>query len=142
VLSPQLARALREHGLAWTPAEGDRFVLPDHDLDGRVFTISEMVVEVRRSPIGALIAFNGTTEWALDAIEQTEAVWVPREEQLRDLLGPALLSLVRTDDAWRVTFRAVDGQLAEVDRSDVADAYAAALLVLLETHLDDTARPG
>lgn len=132
MVTPDLARGLRDRGLAWRPTEGDRFVLPDHDLDDRVFTISEMVVEVRRSSHGTLIAFNGTTEWALDAIEQAEAVWLPREDQLRELLGGALLSLARTDDGWRVTFHGSDDQLAEVARADVAEAYAAALLVLLE----------
>jgi hypothetical protein len=98
MISLDLARRLHEAGLEWTPAEGDRFVLPDRDLDGRVFTISEMVVEVRRSPVGSLIAFNGTTEWALDSIEQATAIWLPRESQLREALGDAMLSLARVDE--------------------------------------------
>jgi hypothetical protein len=127
----ELARRLRDAGLAWEPAEGDRFVLPDRDLDGRVFTISEMVVEVRRSPAGTLIAFNGTTEWALDAIELAETVWLPREAQLREELGDALLSLARLDDGWRVTFR-VAGQLVERSAPTADEAYGRALLASLE----------
>jgi hypothetical protein len=127
----ELARRLRDAGLAWQPAEGDRFVLPDRDLDGRVFTISEMVVEVRRSPAGTLIAFNGTTEWALDAIELAETVWLPREAQLREALGDALLSLARFDDGWRVTFR-VAGQLVERSAPTADEAYGRALLATLE----------
>lgn len=131
MLDLQLARALHDAGLPWEPAEGDRFVLPDRDLDGRVFTISEMVVEVRRSPVGALIAFNGTTEWALDAIEQAEAVWVPREEQLREALGISLLSLARLgDDGWRCTYH-VGEALREVETDTAVDAYARALLDVL-----------
>ncbi|MCC5949354.1 MAG: hypothetical protein JJT89_12965 [Nitriliruptoraceae bacterium] len=131
MLDLELARALHEAGLPWEPCEGDRFILPDHDLDGRVFTISEMVVEVRRSPVGDLIAFNGTTEWALDAIEQAEAVWIPREEQLRESLGTALLSLARLGDTgWRCTYRASE-DLREVETTTAVDAYGRALLDVL-----------
>ncbi|MFC5272404.1 hypothetical protein [Brachybacterium sacelli] len=31
--------------------------------------------------------FNGTTEWALDSVEQHEAIWIPREDQLRTALA-------------------------------------------------------
>ncbi len=130
MISFDLAQQLRETGLRWTPSEGDRFVLPDRDLDGRVFTISEMVVEVRRSPVGDLIAFNGTTEWALDAIEQAETVWLPREAQLRELLGGSLLSLARLDDGWRCTVR-IGGELVEVEEAEADEAYGRALLAVL-----------
>ena len=130
MISFDLAQQLHEAGLRWVPAEGDRFVLPDRDLDGRVFTISEMVVEVRRSPVGDLLAFNGTTEWALDAIEQAETVWLPREAQLREELGAALLSLARLDDGWRCTVR-IGGQLVEVEAAEADEAYGRALLAVL-----------
>ena len=131
MISFGLAQQLHGAGLRWTPSEGDRFVLPDRDLDGRVFTISEMVVEVRRSPVGDLIAFNGTTEWALDAIEQAETVWLPREAQLRELLGDALLSLARLDDGWRCTVR-IGGELLEVEETAADEAYGRALLAVLD----------
>jgi hypothetical protein len=130
VIPFELATQLRDAGLPWHPAEGDRFVLPDRDLDGQVFTISEMVVEVRRAPVGALIAFNGTTEWALDSVEQAETVWLPREEQLREALDDALLALARTDDGWRVTYR-VDAELVEATGPTASEAYGRALLALL-----------
>jgi hypothetical protein len=130
VIPLELARRLSDAGLVWHPAEGDLFVLPDRDLDGQVFTISEMVVEVRRAPAGTLIAFNGTTEWALDAVEQAETVWLPREAQLREALGAALLALTRTDDRWRVTYRLV-GELRETDGRSASEAYGLALLSLL-----------
>ena len=130
MISHSLAAQLRELGLSWTPAEGDRFVLPDRDLDGRVFTISDMVVEVRRSAVGTLIAFNGTTEWALDAIEQAETVWLPREAQLREQLGDALLSLANIEDGWRCTVRIAD-DLVEVEAADADEAYGRALVEVL-----------
>jgi hypothetical protein len=132
VLSLSTARRLRDAGLPWTPQDGDRFVLPDRDMDDEVFTISEMVVEVRAAPAGHLIAFNGTTEWALDAIEQAEAIWLPNETQLREALGTALLSLVRAEDGWRCTVQ-LDRQLLEVAAGTAEEAYADALLRRLAT---------
>ena len=126
-----LARELHDAGLPWEPDEGDRFVLPDRDMDGQVFTISEMVVEVRRSVVGRMIAFNGTTEWALDSIEQAEAVWIPRESQLRLALGERLLSLARTDEGWRCTVR-LGGALHEIEAPEADEAYARALLHVLQ----------
>jgi hypothetical protein len=105
-------------------------VLPGRDLDGQVFTISEMVVEVRRSPVGDLIAFNGTTEWALDAIEQAEAVWLPREEQLRERSASALLALARPTTAG-ASPSGVGHALVEVEAATASDAYGLALLRLL-----------
>ncbi len=131
MISIELARELRDAGLVWHPADGDRFFLPDREMDDSVFTISEMVVEVKTAPVGSIIAFNGTTEWALDAIEQAEAIWIPREHQLREALGDAMLSLVRTDDGWRCTTR-TDGQLVESSDASAELAYARALLRLLD----------
>lgn len=131
MISHELAGRLHQLGLRWTPSEGDRFVLPDRDLDGKVFTISDMVVEVRRSPVGDLIAFNGTTEWALDAIEQAEAVWLPREGQLRERLGDALLSLARIETGWRCTVRLGD-DIVEVEDTEADEAYGLALVEVLE----------
>jgi hypothetical protein len=130
VLTVDLARELRDAGLRWEPAEGDRFVLPDRDLDGQVFTISDMVVEVRRSPVGTLIAFNGTTEWALDAIEQAETVWLPREEQLREALGADLRSLAQVEGGWRVTLE-LDGAALDRTAPTASEAYGRALLARL-----------
>jgi hypothetical protein len=90
MISIELARRVGEHlaarGVPWRPESGDRFVLPGRDLD-QVFVVSEMTIEVHELSTGMLIRFNGTTEWALDSIPAAEAVWLPREDQLRTLLG-------------------------------------------------------
>ena len=130
VLSLALARALRDAGLQWTPARGDSFVMPDRDMDSDVFVLSDLTIEVQHSPIGPVIGFNGTTEWALDSIEQSEALWVPAEHQLRALLGDTFAGLAPTGDGYRVTLR-VDGATSGYDGVDPADAYALALLSLL-----------
>jgi hypothetical protein len=96
VLDPALARRLKDAGLRWHPEPGDAFAIPDRDLDGQVFWVSNLVVELRHPPSGEpILAFNGTTEWALDSLEAREAVWLPREDQLRDALGPAFAALER-----------------------------------------------
>jgi hypothetical protein len=128
VLSVELAVALRDAGVVWRPAPGDAFVVPDRDLDGQVFVVSDMVIQTVEVPDGpAVLAFNGTTEWALDSLEAQEAVWLPREDQLRDLLGEAFVSLERlagTPEGFAVT---LTGDRRYVD-VDVASAYARAAL--------------
>ena len=130
MLSLELARALRDAGLQWSPARGDSFVMPDRGMDSDVFVLSDMTIEVHQFPEGPVIGFNGTTEWALDSIEQSEALWVPAEHQLRELLGGTFAGLAPTGDGYRVTLR-VDGETSGHEGPEPADAYAVALLSLL-----------
>jgi hypothetical protein len=132
VLSIVLARALRDAGLTWTPARGDSFVMPDREMDSEVFVLSDMTIEVHRFPAGPVIGFNGTTEWALDSIELSEALWVPAEHQLRELLGDAFAGLAPTGDGYRVTLR-VEGATSGYEGENPAEAYARALLHLLRS---------
>jgi hypothetical protein len=66
----------------------------------------------------------------MDDVELDEALWLPREDQLRELLGGTLRALRRTDPGWDV-----DITLLGEDRTFTAPtpeaAYAAALLHLL-----------
>lgn len=126
-ISTALARDLRDAGLTWQPSDGDRFAIPERGLDDRRFTVSEMVVEVRDTPAGPVMAFNGTTEWALDAILQREVIWLPREDQLRLALGPAFDQLVRTAEGYRCTV-ALDDHPVGYDGPTAAEAYGRALL--------------
>jgi hypothetical protein len=130
VIGVQLAQRLREAGLVWKPQPGDRFAIPDRDLDDDVFVLSNMTIEVHTVPDGQIIGFNGTTEWAMDDVELDEALWLPREDQLRELLGGTLRALRRTEPGWNV-----DVTLLGEDRTFTGptpeEAYAAALLHLL-----------
>jgi hypothetical protein len=104
--------------------------VPDRDLDDDVFVLSDMVIESARLPDGTpVLAFNGTTEWALDALESSEAVWVPREDQLRVLLGPAFEGLEPLPEPGGGFAVAAAGE-RYVD-VNAEDAYARALLALL-----------
>lgn len=129
-----VARRLREAGLPWTPADGDLFAIDTEELREESFMLSSMVIEQGRSRTGnRVFRFNGTTEWALDSIEQHEALWLPREDQLREALGDAFLALRRTElDSYVVELR-VPGEEAErsVPAPRAEDALAGALLVHL-----------
>lgn len=84
---------LKAAGLVWHPRPGDRFAVPQPELLGQVFTLSDMTIEVHQHPAGPVLGFNGTTEWALDSVQAADAVWLPAEHQLRELLGPAFRRL-------------------------------------------------
>jgi hypothetical protein len=130
VIPLDLAIRLREAGLAWKPATGDRFAIPDRDLDD-VFVLSNMTVEVHDLPEGQIIGFNGTTEWALDDVEKDEAIWLPREDQLRKMLGGTFRRLERNGTGHRVTIEVL-GAAQEFAAEGAAEAYGEALLHLIQ----------
>lgn len=128
-----VALRLRDAGLPWDPADGDWFVIDTDELRHEPFMLSSMVVERGTGRHGEpLFCFNGTTEWALDSVEPHEAIWIPREDQLREALGEAFVSLRRTEDGHaRVQVTLPGGQEREVSAPRAEDAYAGALLVVL-----------
>ena len=128
-----IARRLREAGLPWTPVDGDLFVIDNAQLREETFMLSSMVVENGTSRSDRPeFRFNGTTEWALDSVEQREALWIPREDQLREALGDAFLSLHRLPEGtFSVTLRSADGTTREVPAPQPEDALSGALLVHL-----------
>ena len=66
MITVEQARRLRLLAPRWEPASGDRFVIPDTDLD-EVFVIAEMTIGPTTLP--ALSSSSMTiTEWALDSI--------------------------------------------------------------------------
>lgn len=130
MISTDLAVALREAGLVWHPASGDRFQLDEPEFEADVFTVSEMTIEPRSYPTGVILAFNGTTEWALDSVALEDALWLPREDQLREMLRGMFRALRRTDDAHVVEIQ-FDGRVLLFEHPEPADAYGLALLSVL-----------
>ncbi|MEO8262656.1 MAG: pilus assembly protein CpaE [Pseudolysinimonas sp.] len=140
MISTALAASLRERGLVWTPASGDAFQISGPDFEGDVFTVSDMTIEAHAYPSGTVLGFNGTTEWALDSVAIDDALWLPREDQLRDALAGTFVSMTRdvgaekrasTDPvSYAVTTR-VNGAEARFVSDDPAEAYGLALLALL-----------
>jgi hypothetical protein len=131
VITVELALRLRDKGLEWTPAPGDRFVIPNRGIDDEVFVVSDMTIEVYDFPTGRLFGFNGTTEWALDSVEQREVVWLPREGQLRELLADRFLGLSADPGGFAVVIERDGEQERYVDR-DCEQAYARSLLAVLD----------
>lgn len=124
MLRLDLARELTAHCLVWWPQRGDRFVVPDRDMDEEVFVVSDLTVDVQEVPSGLVLGFNGTTEWALDSLRTEQVLWLPREEQLRDALGDRLARLERNPGGWSVVL--ADGR--SFSDPDAESAYALALL--------------
>ncbi|GGL82953.1 pilus assembly protein CpaE [Curtobacterium sp. Csp1] len=131
MITVELARSLRDAGLRWHPTTGDRFVIDKPGVDDDVYTVSEMTVERHDYPSGTVLGFNGTTEWALDSVEASESLWLPREDQLRELLGPAFVSL----SAGFAVTATIDGADREFPAPDAARAYAEALLAYITASL-------
>jgi len=137
MISTELARALHDSGLAWHPASGDAFRIDRPEVDADVFTVSEMTVEAYEHPTGTILGFNGTTEWALDSVDLEDALWLPREDQLRELLRATFRSLQRDTDTedgasvYRVE-AVIAGKTVSFTGAHAADAYGRALLALID----------
>ena len=122
MVSLDLAIRLKAAGVGWLPANGDRFAIPNRELDDEVFVVSDMVVEVHDVLGGKVMGFNGTTEWALDSIPAGDVVWLPREDQLRDLLGADFVRLEALEGGWVVVL--ADGSRHVDIEPDRAYAHA------------------
>jgi len=130
VISPDLAAALGPL-LSWTPKNGDQFFIPRAEIAESVFTISDMVVERVTLHGETRFHFNGTVEWALDSVEADAVVWLPREDQLRALVGEWFLSLDASPAGYVVTVSG-PGRAHHTDpETSAADAYGRALLYVL-----------
>jgi len=138
VISTGLALELRRAGLMWTPVSGDRFQIAGHDFEGDVFTVSDMTIEAHRYPTGTVLGFNGTTEWALDSVALEDAIWLPREDQLRDLLRGAFRRLERqlvgeAGGARYVVCARIAGEERDFADADAEEAYGHAVLALVRS---------
>ena len=156
MISLDLARALlHQSGVLWEPSAGDRFVIEAELLSDEVFWVSSLTVEPQHFADQTVLGFNGTTEWALDSVDQEETLWLPSEHQLRALLRGSFRSLERAvspaaptdgeptlDDELDVLLSLGDaeaytvvvelgGELRRFSAATAPDAYATALLELI-----------
>lgn len=127
MLTLQLARDLLAAGVLWQPQAGDRFIIDEELLTDEVFWISDLTVEVHSFDGQSILGFNGTTEWALDSVNLDQALWLPREDQLRELLGDRLIFVARTDSGWELRYRLGDAPRTLTD-PDLECAYARAII--------------
>jgi hypothetical protein len=134
----ETARKLKAVGLHWEPTQGDRFAVPDRGLDDRVFVINDMATIIEMIQGAEMVTFHGTPEWALDYIYLGEAVWLPEEGQLRELLadrlageGVQVYDLLFADEMFTCRFE-WHGEPLAFGAGDASDAYAAALLHIIK----------
>ncbi|MGC0249773.1 pilus assembly protein CpaE [Pseudactinotalea sp. Z1748] len=131
LISDSLAQQLQDAGLVWHPEAGDHFRIRAQALTEDVFILSHMVIEAREFDTGTVLRFNGTTEWALDSVAKEDALWLPREDQLRDRLGGAFVRLERVGDDYELTTRSHDGAQSTYTGRTPAEAYGQGLLDLV-----------
>ena len=130
MIALSLALALREAGLHWHPKSGDRFTISAPEMEDEIFHLADMVIEARSLGSGTILAFNGTTEWALDSVDQDKTVWLPDETDLRVALGAAFNHLSLRDGHLEVQI-SLDGEKRSFTDEDVENAYGQALLAVL-----------
>lgn len=130
MISRELATELSPR-LDWTPTNGDLFFIPRDEIADTVFLVSDMVVELVVRDDEPRFHFNGTVEWALDSVELGAVIWLPREDQLRELIGEHFLSLDRTGDGYVVALSGPARAHHTSPEPSVEDAYARALLYVL-----------
>lgn len=137
MLSQATAITLHTAGVVWTPQHLDFFAIPGPEFAGQVFVITDMTITAEALYGQPAVMFHGTVEWALDHLWLGEVIWLPREDQLRELLeeklaaeGADVLTLATTQTGYRCTIRHQQ-QTLSFEAFDAAEAYAAALLHLL-----------
>ncbi len=138
MISTATALRLKQAGLIWQPAVLDFFTITGRDLDDKLFVISDVLVTVEKLQNMQVVSFQGASEWALDYLVTSEATWLPSEEQLRKLLEAALIAegnlTIRLNSQiascrCEIVYR---GQPITFEASDASEAYAAALLFILD----------
>ncbi|MGC1208202.1 MAG: pilus assembly protein CpaE [Ornithinimicrobium sp.] len=130
MITTDLARELHTAGLLWSPLPGDRFAVDTDGMLGDVFYLADMTVDVQRFVGGSVIGFNGVAEWALDSVDLEETLWLPREDQMRAVLGEAFMSLERSDQGYAVRLTQTTAHQA-TPHEDAECAYALAVLAVL-----------
>ncbi len=138
MISLTLAEELKQAGLNWFPQLHDFFAIPDTELADRIFVVSDMMIDVHQLIGNQLISFNGAVEWSLDFIMIADVVWMPTEEQLRQMLEdyllaerqPAVEMLSFVDNyRCRITFL---GKRYDFDDPTASGAYGHALLHVIQ----------
>lgn len=133
----QLAYDLKKAGLVWKAGMHDFFAIPEHDMDERIFVITDVMAYLELLQGWPVVTFHGTAEWGLDYIFSHEVVWMPTEEQLRT----ELVNLLKRTDAFMLQLMLLpDGYQCQVSFQEqllafvaptASEVYAQALLHIL-----------
>lgn len=135
MIDVDLARELKRAGLAWQPAERDCFAIPESQLDGQVFVVSQQATTLAMLKGQPALTFHGSSEWALDYLLTADAVWLPSETQLRQRLealagAGAPLALERTPAGYRC-HGGQTGAAWDERGASAEEAYARAILAAI-----------
>ena len=99
-----------------------------------------MMIDIQQLFGRQIITFNGAVELSLDYIMITEAVWMPRESQLREILvtllqgvtNPLLKLCARPDSTiCQINYQ---GRAQSFEAQNDSDAYGKALRYVLSRH--------
>jgi hypothetical protein len=140
MISLQSAIELKNIGFEWKPVLHDFFAIPDRGMDNRLFVISDMLANTETLFGVKVVSFQGASEWALDYLVSTEAVWMPTEEQLRESLENMLVSEKHPEITLssrlgqcrcEIPF---NGETMTFETGDASEAYARALMYLLQAY--------
>lgn len=136
MISLEMAQQLRDTGLVWQPTKNDFFALPERNLDQHIFVVSELTALIEHYNREPVVTFHGSSEWALDYVLITDAVWLPTETQLRQALAQLIgddapLRLERTISGYCCQIASID-QMIEFRAPDGETAYALAILYILQ----------
>lgn len=137
MISLQTAQKLKIAGITWRPMILDYFGIPERGMDEKVFVISDMLATIDTLQGFSVVAFQGASEWALDAIVTSEVVWLPREDQLRQALLSGALEFggisirLENDLSGCHCVITIEGNSMRFSAQEASEAYAAALLYLL-----------
>jgi hypothetical protein len=129
-----LARALYDAGIRWQPANGDWFCLFDDTSEP--WLIAPGAVELALIDGAPALLFHGASEWALDSVLAYEALWLPSETQVRELLMNTLgAQAVLQIEVWAQGMRCraqVGDWRYEASSTQAVDAYALVLLAAMQ----------
>jgi hypothetical protein len=127
-----LAQALRTAGVRWSPQNGDWFCLIDDPSEP--WLVAPGAVELALMEGQPALLFHGASEWALDSVLAYEVLWLPSEQQVRQLVLELLgeqgrLSVDVTYAGTRCRVHYEDWQY-EASALNATDAYALAYLAI------------
>ncbi|MPZ52749.1 MAG: hypothetical protein GEU79_08445 [Acidimicrobiia bacterium] len=134
MISLEVAQELKDAGLSWEPELHDTFAIPFPGLEDRRFVFADLTVDVTALAGLATITFGGSAEWSLDYVFRSDAVWLPNDSQLVELLGDRFQVMVRLDDGYRCSVK-VDDQVS-FEAANPSDAYGLALVTILRQEAD------
>ena len=144
MISLKTARKLKAKGLEWEPQVNDFFAIPDRDMNESIFVISDVQVTIDMLFGRQVVSFQGASEWALDSLVKDEAVWLPGEEQLREVLleliiraGKSGMHLISGIDGCHLYFE-YQGRKYEFTARDASEAYAQGIIFLIEKQSTDS----